>query len=483
MPELHGDPRGEAHHARPRAPAVRDAARRAELRLARTSTSRRRWTCAWPARAARATARSTSTWRRTRPSSCRTTTRGGCAAPAYAMGLIHRWARLASHRAGLVNASSQAPLAAAAAEALGGLAPGAAAFPRSRPRLSRPGLARGGRRANPDGPRVLLWPDTFNDHFHPGHGAVPPPRCWRRAGTGRGPAAASCAAGGRSTTSGCSTARSGCCANDPARAARRDRRRHAGGRPGAECVSVFRDELVDLMPDDQDARRLKQADLLLRRVPDRAAPPAARCRGWAAGGRPRPLPPQGGHAAWTTSAAARGDWAGLRGPADGLLRHGRLVRVRARREIPRVAGDRRADVLPRCGRSTMTRCWSPTASAAANRSATARRAARCTSPRWPGGPSNVGQRRLRRRPASRGPDPALVGPARLDPRRPAAAAGLALAGLIAGPALRGARARGVRRAGRALSSGWVRGVLGGGLLAGAALAALAVSASRTRRER
>ena len=78
VPELPGDARGNALDARPRPPAVRDDARRRDQgRLARPHI-RRRSTSAWNARAARATARSASTWRRTRPSSSRITTRAGC---------------------------------------------------------------------------------------------------------------------------------------------------------------------------------------------------------------------------------------------------------------------------------------------------------------------------------------------------------------------------------------------------------------------
>ena len=75
--------RGGALHPRPGAAALRDA-RRHPARRGRSPTaggrptSATRSTCAWRARAARPTAPSTSTWPRTRPSSCSTTTSGGC---------------------------------------------------------------------------------------------------------------------------------------------------------------------------------------------------------------------------------------------------------------------------------------------------------------------------------------------------------------------------------------------------------------------
>ena len=80
VPELHGDARREALDARPRAPAERDDPRRCrEGRLAKRGSCAKRSTCASPARAASTIAPCRWTWRLTRPSSCRTTTNGGCA--------------------------------------------------------------------------------------------------------------------------------------------------------------------------------------------------------------------------------------------------------------------------------------------------------------------------------------------------------------------------------------------------------------------
>ena len=78
VPELHGDARGGGLDARAGAPAVRDARGATSSTAGATTRLRTRWTSASPARAARAIARSTSTWRRTRPSSSRTTTRADC---------------------------------------------------------------------------------------------------------------------------------------------------------------------------------------------------------------------------------------------------------------------------------------------------------------------------------------------------------------------------------------------------------------------
>ncbi|MBX3300666.1 MAG: FAD-binding protein [Nitrospira sp.] len=84
---------------------------------------------------------------------------------AYAMGLIHWWARLASWLPGVANFLTQAPLASRLMKAFGGLA----AERRLPPFSSRTFLAwfHGRRSRNHGSPRVLLWPDTFNNHFFP----------------------------------------------------------------------------------------------------------------------------------------------------------------------------------------------------------------------------------------------------------------------------------------------------------------------------
>ena len=87
-------------------------------------------------------------------------------APAYTMGLIHTWARLAAHAPGIANTLSQAPLSGALMKRLGGLAP-ERPIPQFAARTFKQ-LWRGRRPRHPGGPPVMLWPDTFNDHFFPG---------------------------------------------------------------------------------------------------------------------------------------------------------------------------------------------------------------------------------------------------------------------------------------------------------------------------
>ena len=113
--------RGGALHARAGPAAVRDARRPRRLagqgRLALARRCATRSTCAWPARAARPTARPTSTWRRTRPSSSPTTgtaASGGGRASDYALGWLPLAARAVSRLrlAPVVNALTHTPAAA-----------------------------------------------------------------------------------------------------------------------------------------------------------------------------------------------------------------------------------------------------------------------------------------------------------------------------------------------------------------------------------
>ncbi|MFE9656632.1 FAD-binding and (Fe-S)-binding domain-containing protein [Micromonospora sp. NPDC006431] len=84
---------------------------------------------------------------------------------AYALGLINVWARLASRVPRLANLATQSPVLGTAVKAVGGIARDRAApvfaartfaswFAEHRPR-------------HPDGPAVLLWPDTFTNFFDP----------------------------------------------------------------------------------------------------------------------------------------------------------------------------------------------------------------------------------------------------------------------------------------------------------------------------
>lgn len=84
---------------------------------------------------------------------------------AYAFGFIDKWARLGSTVPGLANLVTQLP----GTRALAKLAAGVAQEARIPPFASetfRVWFAKRGPRVRSDR-RVVLWPDTFNDHFHP----------------------------------------------------------------------------------------------------------------------------------------------------------------------------------------------------------------------------------------------------------------------------------------------------------------------------
>jgi Fe-S oxidoreductase len=80
---------------------------------------------------------------------------------AWAMGFIHRWARLAEPAPWLANAAIRAPGLSRLAKWAAGIDPRA-----QMPRFASATLRRrlGGRPLG-KGARVILWPDTFNNHF------------------------------------------------------------------------------------------------------------------------------------------------------------------------------------------------------------------------------------------------------------------------------------------------------------------------------
>ena len=84
---------------------------------------------------------------------------------AYAFGFIHNWARLASLAPGLVNLATQTPGLSAIAKAIAGI-PQQRTIPAFAP-ITFQEIVRTRVLKNPDAPKVLLWPDTFNNHFFP----------------------------------------------------------------------------------------------------------------------------------------------------------------------------------------------------------------------------------------------------------------------------------------------------------------------------
>jgi len=188
---------------------------------------------------------------------------------AFAFGLVHRWARLAARAPRLANALTQTPGLSTLARAAAGMAP-----ERTIPILARQTfrawfLRRGPVKAG--GPRVLLFPDTFNNFFHPE--------------TARAGVEVLEAAGFRVTIPG-----SDLCCGRPLYdfgmldLARRTLRELLDGLRGEiragvpvvvlepSCAAVFRDELPGLFPDDADARTLSGqtfvlAEFLVKKAP------------------------------------------------------------------------------------------------------------------------------------------------------------------------------------------------------------------------
>ncbi len=88
---------------------------------------------------------------------------------AYAFGYIDQWARLASPIAGLVNLATQTPGLSAIAKLIAGM-PQQRRIPPFAPRTFKDWFAKRGER-NLGHKRVILWPDTFNNYFLP-HTAI-----------------------------------------------------------------------------------------------------------------------------------------------------------------------------------------------------------------------------------------------------------------------------------------------------------------------
>jgi FAD/FMN-containing dehydrogenase/Fe-S oxidoreductase len=188
---------------------------------------------------------------------------------AYAMGWIYWWARIASHMPRLVNFVTQTRGLRDLAKWLGGIAP-----QREVPQFAQQTFTDWFRRRAPhnaDKPPVLLWPDTFNNHFFP--------EVLKSAVTVLE------AAGFRIEVPKISL----CCGRplydfgmlDQARRQLRQildvlQPQIQEGVPlvGMEpsCVAVFKDELVNLFPRDQDAARLKNQAFGLAEFLDKRAP-------------------------------------------------------------------------------------------------------------------------------------------------------------------------------------------------------------------
>jgi FAD/FMN-containing dehydrogenase/Fe-S oxidoreductase len=191
---------------------------------------------------------------------------------AYSMGLIYWWARLAALAPRAVNAVTHAPGLRALVKWVGGIAP-----QRELPHFASRTFTSWfrGREVrkdlSPQASEVILWPDTFNNYFHP-ETAIAAVDVLEAAGFRvRIPERVLC----------CGRPLYDWGMLDTAERLLRQvlealRPQIRAGVPvvGLEpsCVSVFRDELVSLFPNDTDAQRLSQQTYLLSEFLQRYAP-------------------------------------------------------------------------------------------------------------------------------------------------------------------------------------------------------------------
>jgi len=187
---------------------------------------------------------------------------------AYAFGLIARWARMGSFIPGVVNFIQTAPVISPILKKVLGMAP-QWTIPRLAPETFKSWFLR--RNKEQAGRPVILWPDTFNNHYRP-EVAIAAAEFLEDAGWRViVPRAALC----------CGRPLYDYGMLDTAKAwllqiveALRPHIRAGVPLVGLEpsCVAVFRDELRNLLPDDDDAMRLSRQALFLSEFIEREMP-------------------------------------------------------------------------------------------------------------------------------------------------------------------------------------------------------------------
>jgi len=187
---------------------------------------------------------------------------------AYTMGLIYWWARLACRIPAIANFLTQAPVLSDIAKAVIGVAP-----QRRLPVFASLSFKEWFRQRGPrnmDAPRVILWPDTFNNYLHPeplqaavevlevaGYQVVVPEQslCCGRPLYDHGMLETA----ERLLRHILKTLEPEIIAGTPI----------VGLEPS--CVAVFRDELTNLFPHDEHAKRLKKQVFVLSEFLERKA--------------------------------------------------------------------------------------------------------------------------------------------------------------------------------------------------------------------
>src|SRR5581483_6837406 len=187
---------------------------------------------------------------------------------AYSMGLIYWWARLASLLPGVANFFTQTPVLRDIAKLLGGVA-----RQRQMPRFASKTFKQWFRERpvrNQGMPRVILWPDTFNNHFYPqvAQAAV---EVIEGAGYQVEVPQASLCCGRPLYDFGMLDTAKGLLENllQTLKPEIEDGVPIIGLEPS--CAAVFRDELINLFPNNEDAKRLSQKTYLLSEFLEKVA--------------------------------------------------------------------------------------------------------------------------------------------------------------------------------------------------------------------
>jgi Fe-S oxidoreductase len=196
---------------------------------------------------------------------------------AYAFGLIGRWVRVASLAPGLVNFLQRAPGLAPLLKKFLGIAP-QRTIPPLAPETFKAWFFR--RKKAQTGRPVILWPDTFNNHYHPEVARAAAEFLEDSGWQVRVPRPALCCGRPLYDYGMLDTAKAWLLRIvDELRPDIRAGIPLIGLEPS--CVAVFRDELVNLLPNDEDAKRLSRQTFLLsefieKEMPDQPLPQLAR---------------------------------------------------------------------------------------------------------------------------------------------------------------------------------------------------------------
>jgi Fe-S oxidoreductase len=188
---------------------------------------------------------------------------------AYTMGHIHTWARIASLVPHIVNALTSGPITSAMAKLVADVH-SRRKIPKFASRTFKHWFFAREKRAK-DKPRVILWPDTFNNHFHPAT-AIAAVEVLESAGFS------------------VEVPRADLCCGRPLydwgmldRAKALLQRTLHTLRPSIEsgvpivvlepsCATVFREELTNFFPNDKEAKRLSEQTFLLSDFLEQKAP-------------------------------------------------------------------------------------------------------------------------------------------------------------------------------------------------------------------